>query len=100
VKSSAWMGTLPSGWSVAGTGDFNGDGYGDVLFRDTAGRTAAWLLNGTQVISTLSFGTVPTAWSVVGTGDFNGDGISDVLWRNGADVAIWLMNGTSVATYV
>src|SRR5208282_4401138 len=41
----------------------------------------------------------------VNTHDFNGDGYSDITWRDtSGDVAIWLMNGTSIlnptASYV
>ncbi|KJU84021.1 hypothetical protein MBAV_003785 [Candidatus Magnetobacterium bavaricum] len=34
-------------------------------------------------------------------GDFNGDGKSDILWRNSVNdmVYIWLMDGTTIASY-
>ncbi len=43
-----------------------------------------------------------TNWTIAGTGDFDGDGKSDILWRNSrpGEVAIWLMNGTSIASGV
>ena len=39
-------------------------------------------------------------WDIAGTGDFNNDGYADILWRNHTtgDVAIWLMNGTSISS--
>jgi hypothetical protein len=86
-------------FSVVGTGDFNGDGIGDILWQDTSGNLAVWLMNGATVLSSAGLGNVPTVWSVVGIGDFNGDGNSDILWRDsGGDTSIWFMNGTQVAS--
>ena len=35
-------------WSVAGIGDFDGDGKSDVLWRNTDGTLAEWTMNGSQ----------------------------------------------------
>ena len=94
-----YVGSVPTTWTIVGTGDFNGDAISDVLWRNDNGDVAIWLMNNAQVSSTQDFGIVPVAWSIVGTGDFNGDGISDVLWRlNTGLVAMWLMNGTQAST--
>jgi hypothetical protein len=76
-------------WSIVGTGDFNGDGKGDILWKDTGGDVAIWFMNGAQA-QYVPLGNVNTVWSVVGTGDFIGDGKSDfcgatpaVIWRSG-----------------
>jgi hypothetical protein len=77
---------------VVGTGDFNGDGRDDVLWRNDAGIVTDWLgqANGSFVGNSASF-TAGTNWHVVGTGDFNGDGRDDVLWRSDAGVVTdWL----------
>src|ERR1039458_2735946 len=97
VTSQAIVATgVPSNWTIVGTGDFNGNGNTDILWRDTAGAVAIWFMNGTTVTSISALGNVPTNWTVVGTGDFNGDGNTDILWRDTAgDVGIWLMNGTT-----
>ena len=86
-------------WTIIGTGDFNGDGYADFLWRDTGGNTAMWFLHGTQVTSSQGVGNIATTWMVVGTADFNGDGMGDILWRdNSGNLATWLMNGATVTS--
>jgi FG-GAP repeat protein len=40
VTSTASLGNVPTVWSVAGTGDFNGDKKADLLWRDTSGNVA------------------------------------------------------------
>jgi hypothetical protein len=45
----------------------------NILWRDTSGDVAIWLMNGTEG-SAAGVANVPTIWSIVGTGDFNGDG--------------------------
>ena len=86
--------------SVVGTGDFNGDGYSDILWRDSSNNLAVWLMvQGTSILQAGSLGNVGTNWTVAQTGDFNGDGKSDILWRDtsAGSVAMWLMNGTAVS---
>ena len=90
-------------WSVAGTGDFNGDGNADLLWRQSSGALSLWTMNGNAVSSASAImsqgnAVAPDAsWSVAGVGDFNGDGHADLLWRqNTGSVAIWLMNGSSI----
>jgi hypothetical protein len=87
------LGNIPS-FQVAGIGDFNHDGYSDILWKDPSGNVAIWLMYGGQVAPpTVGMGNVETSWAVVGVGDFNGDGIADILWRDSSgNVAIWLMN--------
>jgi hypothetical protein len=82
--------TLAPAWTVADTGDFDGDGSSDLLWRNiTTGQNAIWRSgnSATQLYSA----PVNLDWKIVAVGDFDGDGRSDIFWRNvrtGADV-IW-----------
>ena len=86
-------------WSIVGTGDFNADAKGDLLWQDKSGNVAIWEMNGTAILNQNSsfVANVPGQWSIKGTGDFNGDGKTDILWQDtSGNVAIWEMNGTSI----
>jgi len=84
-------------WHATVTGDFNGDGKADILWQNTDGLSAIWLMNGTSIQSAAVLPNPTPAWHPAATGDFNGDGKADIVWQNtdGA-VAIWEMNGTSI----
>lgn len=91
-------------WFVAATGDFNGDGSPDVLWRNSStGALAVWMLKNNAVIATqmLSIGSVSDPnWKIVGAGDVDGDGYADIVWQHqtGGWLAVWFMRGASVAT--
>jgi hypothetical protein len=79
--------------------DFNGDGYSDILWRDTSGNMAIWEMQGSTILnpSSSGLGGVATTWSIVGQRDFNGDGYADLLWHDtSGNLAIWEMNGTTI----
>jgi hypothetical protein len=73
-------------WTVAGVGDFNGDGRDDILWRHAAtGENYVYLINGTTIAGEGYLRTVANQdWRIAGVGDLDGDGKSDILWRNRA----------------
>ena len=77
--------SIPTSWQVVGTGDFNGDGRADVVWRNTNGSFTNWLSQANGTFSSNdanAFEVVPTSWHVDGVGDFNGDARDDLIWRN------------------
>ena len=76
---------LPSNdWSIAGVGDFNGDGCTDALAWNAGAREGkALLLKGARRVGTISFQPATASdWKLAGVGDFDQNGDSDVLLRD------------------
>ncbi|MBR0875484.1 S8 family serine peptidase [Bradyrhizobium tropiciagri] len=92
-----------SGWHLAGTGDFDGNGKSDILWvNDTTGRVSIWDngdIAGAHLIAPV--GTISGGWHFAGTGDFDGNGKSDILWVNDTTgrVSIW-DNGNLAAAHL
>ena len=51
IGEAAVGANLGPSWKAIGTGDFNDDGYSDILLQNTSGQAAIWEMNGTNVIS-------------------------------------------------
>jgi hypothetical protein len=101
-------GTLPGSYIQVGnvaappvtgvaTHDANGDRFSDILWRNTNGSLAIWLMNGGSVLLASGIGSPGGTWAIVGQRDFNGDGKADWLWRDGGgNTAIWFMDGQTI----
>jgi hypothetical protein len=88
-------------WHAIGTGDFNGDGLSDILWRNDNGTIREWLgqSDGTFIGNTANVNFVPpTGAHVVAIGDYNGDAIDDILWSNNGTITESL--GTSNGSFV
>lgn len=95
-----------TGWKIVASGDVNGDGKTDLIWRhERDGWIAAWLMDGIRLIESVSFSPAQVAdtnWTIVGAGDFNGNGHTDLVWwhRTEGWVVVWRMNRTALASSV
>jgi hypothetical protein len=56
---------MPVEWHIAGAGDFDGDGYADLVWENTAtGRRAIWFLKNGVPSSGLMLPTMPVEWHI------------------------------------
>jgi len=93
--------TLASGYVPIATGDFNNDGYGDMVWSNNT--TLSMRLAGANGAATWQIvgSSHPAGWKSAGSVDINGDGRSDLLWHNPStnQFAYWLMNGATLVSY-
>ena len=74
--------TLDTGWSVVGTGDFNGDNLDDFLRVNTEGYVVGEMSNGNGTFTPQVLNLKNAGWDILGTGNFDGVGPDDVLIAN------------------
>jgi hypothetical protein len=91
---------LGAGWRLAGAGEFNRDGFGDVVAQHTASRLlAVGHMRGVQMRRWAWVSQIPNAgWRLVGVGDFARSGQSSLLFQHPATnrMVIARMDGTTV----
>jgi 6-phosphogluconolactonase (cycloisomerase 2 family) len=90
---------VSANFQIRGTGDFDGDGDADILWRHSEGLTVTWEMENGDLLTTHNFGVVGTTWQIAGTGDFDGDGDDDILWRHTEGLTvIWEMEDAAFVT--
>jgi hypothetical protein len=51
---------------VIDSGDFNGDGKGDIQWQNDSGQAAEWIIDGLNVASTVLVGSNPSSgWHLI-----------------------------------
>jgi hypothetical protein len=101
IGEAALTPVIDLNWQIAGTGDFNGDGKTDILWRyyGLGGYNYVWYMDGVTSIGGASLTPVADLnWAIAGTGDFNRDGKVDILWRYygaGGYNYVWYMDGVT-----
>jgi alpha-tubulin suppressor-like RCC1 family protein len=101
-RGAAWFpaGVGPaSAWDIEATGDFDGDGRDDLLWRHGTGLVAIWYLNRDHVAATQFLPSVPPGqWSPQAIGDYLLDNREDLLWQSTTgQVVRWAMQGRTAA---
>jgi alpha-tubulin suppressor-like RCC1 family protein len=58
------LGAVPTNWYIEATGDYDGDGDTDIMWRNGAGALLVWTLQNGALAQIGDLGAVPTAWKL------------------------------------
>jgi hypothetical protein len=86
------------GMRFLGSGDFDADSRGDLLWQHEDGTVEGWRMDGLAIQEAAAIGNshaVASNWQVAAMGDLDGDARTDVVWHDPEIgwVAAWLMDG-------
>ena len=83
VYDTNTSGPIPEEWVIAGTGDMDGNGRSDLVWRNGDGSVIVWLMesDGTGYTTTFLYSGTIANWRIAGIGDLDGDGQDDILWQ-------------------
>jgi hypothetical protein len=102
AKFAGWKGfTTAPNYQLIATGDFDGDGYTDLLWN-AGGTLHMWHNSRNGYFADKTFLAAPSSdWHVIGTGDIDGNGSDDIFWysANTHQLVWWLVQGASYKGY-
>ena len=81
-----------SGWLLEASGDLDGDGFTDLLWKNTDGRVVAWRMVNGAFAHSIPYPTLPSDWEITALADLDLDGKSEIL--------IWFPLGSNDSSYV
>jgi hypothetical protein len=97
-SSTISLGTLPAGFYIDGTGNFNSTPGEDILLRSGSSQIGIWVMNSTTVSSFQVIGSTSSQYLNSGMGDFTGDGQTDLLFHNSVtgEIASWQVSNNAL----
>jgi hypothetical protein len=89
-------------WEIVGTGDFDMDGWVDLVWRHkTDGYISVWYMTGSVMRAGRSLSpdrVADVGWRIRAVSDVNGDYRPDLIWEHtNGQISSWIMNGLSLA---
>ena len=95
-----YVSTVSTDYDIVGTGDFDGDGKSDILWRHTTlGDVWVWLMDGATLTpgGQVYIDRVDPGYVVKGVGNLDANGKADIVWHHATtgEVWAWPMNGTT-----
>jgi triacylglycerol esterase/lipase EstA (alpha/beta hydrolase family) len=92
----------------SGIGDFNGDGYQDVVWQNNSThQVTVHYYDGTEGVTYIGWNWLnesgePSGWVLVGAADFDGNGVPDLVWEYmpTGQVTVNYYGGPGGATYL